>query len=1285
MKLHRIRVENLNSLYGKHEVDLDEVLDGSSLFLIHGPTGSGKSTLMDAVSLALFGQTPRLDGSGTANPQFAMSRGTGISHASVEFSKWEGAQRERYRATWTTHRANQKSDGKFRPTQRSLEHWQQGEWKMLVSDHRKKFYKDVFDEVLEGFKVDDFNRSMLLAQGQFDAFLSAKPQQRAEILERLTETARFQDIGKNANRVHSFHKRRVADLTAQLRGEKGMTPEEKKELKARHKANQKSVAGLRERHEKLRGHRRWLEELQGHQTQRGIAAEKHEAALGALAEKEDDFARLLEHERCAQGGAFDALKGLQRSSAEAKVLQAESQELEATLPGLRKGEVRSQKALAAAALATEEAERRLHALRPLGERAAAAENAEVLARRSHDALAEEIERHRQALGAAEEKHGAAKTAHGDAVAALAEKKGSAPDVPPGLRRDWESLRDRLREQRQGIVLRQRQREELSALREATEVEAQGLRSEQEAAEAAQTNARSGLEVARTEASKALEALLRGASLGDSLREHRQGIAEAAATLQLFDAAELRAHAWAEAQGREGEAQGRLAEFEAPLGEAKRDAAEKDRILKEAAATVELAQRGLRRTEELAALVSQRHLLEAGEPCPLCGAEEHPYAGDVEDEPLLVAVKEAKADFEAAGRRHREAEQGAREAQGNAQRLLAQREAAAEVFAQAQKEADQKRGVLRQLLKAEQHGFDGPTQNASEVLEGIGKQSEALRKKVAEGEGQLARLEQAASDAEGAEQRWKQQLAADAEAMKALELRLAKAEAELELHRQNAAALEKAEAASATHISGLEEELRAFGAPKQQGAFAEMLDGWVRWGSEQVQAWQDWQRRLWDAEAALVLATQTLEAAASAATREQQALVASEGKQGRLQEQLELAQKKRSEALGELQRCWQSHGGEGEVPGAAALLEAEERRLRELKNEQRTAAAEAQDKREAHRGALVQESELRKRLDRAEGHWERASGELNQALRALGLTTAEELSARQLEVEHYQQLRVLRLELGKRRDEAAGALSVQRQDYEGHRKTLPKGLLHSLEGEQPFERKHLDEPDALEGLLHRFEQHQGLLQEELAVAEGNLRESTTALALQHKAEEQQATRRAELRQAEKDAQVWATLNKLIGVREGAVFREFAQALNLGQLLERANGHLSRLTDRYKLHPREVDGLPTLEFELADLWQAGVRVSVRSISGGERFLVSLALALGLSDFRSLRMPVETLLLDEGFGTLDKETLATALAALNQLQADGRQVGIISHVVGLAEAIPAQIQVVPTGGGRSRLEFR
>ncbi len=94
------------------------------------------------------------------------------------------------------------------------------------------------------------------------------------------------------------------------------------------------------------------------------------------------------------------------------------------------------------------------------------------------------------------------------------------------------------------------------------------------------------------------------------------------------------------------------------------------------------------------------------------------------------------------------------------------------------------------------------------------------------------------------------------------------------------------------------------------------------------------------------------------------------------------------------------------------------------------------------------------------------------------------------------------------------------------------------------------------------------------------------------------------------------------------------------------------------------------------------SVHSLSGGETFLVSLALALGLSSLSTRKTRIESLFIDEGFGALDQKTLDVALAVLGTLRKGGRRVGVISHVPGLADQIGVRVAVTPTGGGRSRV---
>lgn len=168
----------------------------------------------------------------------------------------------------------------------------------------------------------------------------------------------------------------------------------------------------------------------------------------------------------------------------------------------------------------------------------------------------------------------------------------------------------------------------------------------------------------------------------------------------------------------------------------------------------------------------------------------------------------------------------------------------------------------------------------------------------------------------------------------------------------------------------------------------------------------------------------------------------------------------------------------------------------------------------------------------------------------------------------------------------------------------------------------------------------------------------------------------------ESDIWQRLDGLIGSARGDKFRKFAQGLTLDHLLHLANNHLARLHGRYLLR-RKTTG--ELELDIVDSWQGEVARDTRTLSGGESFLVSLALALALSDLVSHKTSIDSLFLDEGFGTLDADTLEIALNALDTLNASGKMIGVISHVEGMKERIPAQIRVDKGGGvGYSRLSI-
>ncbi len=192
---------------------------------------------------------------------------------------------------------------------------------------------------------------------------------------------------------------------------------------------------------------------------------------------------------------------------------------------------------------------------------------------------------------------------------------------------------------------------------------------------------------------------------------------------------------------------------------------------------------------------------------------------------------------------------------------------------------------------------------------------------------------------------------------------------------------------------------------------------------------------------------------------------------------------------------------------------------------------------------------------------------------------------------------------------------------------------------------------------------------------------TELELRRRSDDDSRAKRADMTariaDRQRRAEAYQSLSELIGSADGKKFRTFAQSLTLDALLGYANEHLAELVGRYRLV--RVPG-SDLELQVVDRAMGDEVRAVTSLSGGESFLVSLALALALSSLAARDTRVESLLIDEGFGTLDPATLEVALSVLDSLQASGRKVGLISHVPGLAERVGVRVVVAPQGAGRS-----
>jgi exonuclease SbcC len=306
------------------------------------------------------------------------------------------------------------------------------------------------------------------------------------------------------------------------------------------------------------------------------------------------------------------------------------------------------------------------------------------------------------------------------------------------------------------------------------------------------------------------------------------------------------------------------------------------------------------------------------------------------------------------------------------------------------------------------------------------------------------------------------------------------------------------------------------------------------------------------------------------------------------------------------------------------------------------------------------AQLSSRLVQAQAQWQDSAAAWQQALGASPFANADAYRAALLEPDERDRLQLLCRTL---ESDRARAETLQQQ---------AQSRVTELE-QQPFADKVVDavraELTELGARLAALGERRGALAQQLE-QDASLRQAQQAI-----------LQAIEAQQANYDT--WAQLSSLIGSQKGDRFRKFAQGLTLEHLIYLANRQLQRLDGRYRLQRKRGD---ELELEVIDSWQADSLRDTRTLSGGESFLVSLALALALSDLVSHRTSIDSLFLDEGFGTLDADTLDTALDALDSLNASGKMIGVISHVEALKERIPVQVRVRKGNGlGFSRLDAK
>jgi exonuclease SbcC len=1220
MKILRINGRNLASLAGDFSLDFENgPLADAGLFAISGPTGAGKSTLLDALSLALYDRTPRLetrstydipDGPdetlGVNDTRNLLRRGAADGFAEVRF---EGSDGRRHRARWSVRRAREKASGKLQKSEIEFVDDRSGQ-----AQGRTKGEVLSAIEAAVGLTFDQFRRSILLAQGDFAAFLQARSDERSELLERMTGTELYSAVSR-----HAFEKAKAIEEQLRLQEQAAKAlPILADEARA---ALRQSVAALEQSAAAIGAKLKALQDQKAWWAKEAELKHKLADAGGKLAEAERRWSEAEPRRKAlAEIESVQPLRRLDQEAARtATACAAAQQRLADAATAATQARARDEhdaQAFAQAQKALDDQRVAAEVLKPqidqaksldqaIADKAKLVEGTEAKLK-SANAQVQSLEKEGKTLRRQHEQI----AAELKALQAWVASNGHAVSLAQGWR---ESVEPQLKTFERTHAAWKRQAGAVPALQAAHDEAVAAHTVKQQAFDTAQASAKAAQE--RTRAAEEAESSQPANALGE--RRNALDVQRA----RLADQQRQREAAVAIHRQR----QERLERIET----ARKEAAECAIKRREAAAARIEVERQAADHERLRlqlGLAAHRASLVDGQPCPLCGSPDHPGLGPIDA--TSAALDEQHKALDDRGRALRDEE--ARQQAGSETRAALAAELARDV------EQLQREFITAQARWTSLGAAGDPLGEAAQAwLDGETARTDAAAKAIHELDQALATLRTAAAEARkrrdeanGRADEARGSLKRAADAVASTKEKLDKGVADRDSQR----AVLDATLAHLAHAFGEVPDWRA-GLESDPSAFLAKWTELIEEAGRKRRSCEASQTRLTEIGNRLELQANDLRNAA----RQQVELQAEKNRQVADRDALS---RQRQPLL----------DGKAAAEAEAALqaaVKAREDAQRAADLQAKQTHADAAKKDEAHK--LAQEA-----AEKAAREKDAASAALIDAVtRAeIGLDT---LHARLAHGEPW---------INGERTQLA-ALDQQRAAEAKVADVLQKELSAHQAQAAP------DQPqEAIAAALLELEPQHGAQRERLGAQRQQLQHDDDNRA------RGEAQAKA-LAQARQQARVWQQLNDLIGSADGRKFRRFAQSLTMELLLAHANAELRTLAPRYAL---QRVARQDLELQVVDRDMGDEIRSTSSLSGGETFLVSLALALGLSSLASEKVRIESLFVDEGFGSLDAQTLETALATLDALQSAGRKVGLISHVPGLAERIGVQVLVERQGQGAS-----
>lgn len=1192
MKILKIKLLNINSLKGEFEVDFEKFLKDESLFAITGPTGAGKSTILDVITCALYGRTARL-----TNPNELMSRHTGECLCEVEFE----VKGKVYRSSWSQKRARKSPEGAFQSAKMEVSKVESGK---VLESYLSKVPKYI--EELSGLDFDRFIQSMMLAQGSFDAFLKAKENERSSLLEKITGTQIYKQISQEIYQTYT-RKNDEIKLDENLLGSIELLSNEIVKEKTLVLNNSKAQKlEFDSKGNELKKVINWLENLQKLEADNTKYIQEFEQISLEKENKKEDFVKLdLANKALNVQPIYQEKNSLtqiiNQDKEKLEKLQKELEDLKQLLQSKTNESLKTKDELDKEKISFDSNSKKLQEVRTLQTK---------------------IESKLQNIKELENK-----------ISSQNEQKTKLNEELKVLKTNQEKIENELKTINDYLIKNKNDeslKEEISLISKNVNDYKDVIKLLKQIEEKIQNNSldEKTLQDSFTKAKKEFDEIK---VLFDSKDKEYKDLEIQASSfnqkelnnrdrLKSIDKLIIFIDEYKRLLDSISKEENIISSSKDESKTIKTNIEEKTKLINEIQTHIQTLNDKREAELLIAKYESDRVNLKEGEECFLCGSKEHPFVNhkksvSADETTSIIAKKKQIFDEE---------NKALRTIELNLSKLETKIESSILELKKLSKNKEEIEQVFSSLnfiltddsktnLEEEKHLLEEELKNVIKTRDEKEKvliQRDNLQKELNTKQTFVSQNEQELYKLKSSIEQLQNEQTQNISKKQSLEEELSKVYSKYELIFD-----EKFEENFRTIVSKKDSFIKNEISKKEFDAKLQGLTIQLKELDTKIISIESSLKT--DAEQLSKISNEKIELQ----TQSKAILDVSD---------LNIFEKEITNKFNAISEKYNSLVKE--LININSKNESLNTQIIELNQKQINDNTKLEEITQNFNNALLENSFSSKE-------------EFEKALLSKELREELNLMCKALE-EKYTQIQTLKIDTAKK-------LSEQKE------LNLTDKELLTLN----------DELKELQTTIDELQKSIGSLEKELEIN-----------AINNKKHEDKIK---ELENKKETFKVWIKLNEMIGSSSGDKFAKFAQGITLDQLIYLANKHLQILSPRYELQ-RSSDSSKLLEIEIIDGFQGDVVRPVSTLSGGESFIVSLSLALGLSALASQKISIDSLFLDEGFGTLDSDSLELALNALNQLQSSGKMVGVISHVEALKERIPLQIRVMPKGDGTSVLDL-